>query len=84
MTVPEPTRSPGPGPTSVAFDDLVDLSGPLRRYVASLVRDPHDVDDVVQETLIRMWQATQRLEVRNVERVRVHRGSQPGPGPGQV
>lgn len=66
MTVPEPTRSPGPGPTSVAFDDLVDLSGPLRRYVASLVRDPNDIDDVVQETLIRMWQATQRLEVETL------------------
>jgi RNA polymerase sigma-70 factor (ECF subfamily) len=52
--------------SSAALDDLIGLSGPLRRYVASLVRDPNDVDDIVQETLIRMWQATQRLEVETL------------------
>ena len=66
MTVPEPTASPALDVSSAALDDLIGLSGPLRRYVASLVRDPNDVDDIVQETLIRMWQATQRLEVETL------------------
>ena len=66
MTVPEPTASSTPVVSWAATDDLVDLTGPLRRYVASLVRDQHDVDDVVQETLIRMWEVTQRLEVETL------------------
>ncbi len=35
---------------------------PLRRYVRSLVRDPHDVDDIVQETVTRMLARADRLE----------------------
>jgi len=66
VTVPEPTASSTPVVSWAATDDLVDLTGPLRRYVASLVRDQHDVDDVVQETLIRMWEVTQRLEVETL------------------
>ena len=66
MTVPEPTAPSAPVESWAAADDLVDLTGPLRRYVASMVRDQHDVDDVVQETLIRMWEVTQRLEVETL------------------
>lgn len=40
---------------------VVDLIEPLRRYVASRVRDRHDVDDVVQETLARVLSAREPL-----------------------
>ncbi|WP_405063539.1 sigma-70 family RNA polymerase sigma factor [Kribbella sp. NBC_01505] len=35
----------------------------LRRYVTSLLgQDPHMVEDVVQETLLRAWQGAERLD----------------------
>ncbi|MFJ4985612.1 sigma-70 family RNA polymerase sigma factor [Streptomyces sp. NPDC088732] len=38
----------------------------LRRYVAGLIgRDPHTVEDVVQETLLRAWQSAPLLEWRD-------------------
>jgi len=49
--------------TRDADDDLADLQVPLRRYVAARVPDAHRVDDVVQETLLRMLEVRQRLEV---------------------
>jgi RNA polymerase sigma factor (sigma-70 family) len=42
-------------------DQLVALIPPLRRYVAALVREPHDQQDVVQETLARTLAASPRL-----------------------
>lgn len=61
-------HSVGPTPragmlTRDADDDLADLQVPLRRYVAARVPDAHRVDDVVQETLLRMLEVRQRLEV---------------------
>ncbi|MDX3076792.1 sigma-70 family RNA polymerase sigma factor [Streptomyces sp. NPDC088354] len=54
-------------------DDLADAVGllvaerdSLRRYVAGLIgRDPHTVEDVVQETLLRAWQHAPLLEWRD-------------------
>jgi len=57
-----PTRRAGML-TRDADDDLADLQVPLRRYVAARVPDAHRVDDVVQETLLRMLEVRQRLEV---------------------
>ncbi|MDQ2755088.1 MAG: sigma-70 family RNA polymerase sigma factor [Actinomycetota bacterium] len=51
---------------ALAPDDLVELSRPLRRYVEARVRSPHDVDDIVQETLVRMMEVYQRLEVETL------------------
>jgi RNA polymerase sigma factor (sigma-70 family) len=55
-----------PSPSTLTDDvagDLADLQEPLRRYVAARVADAHRVDDVVQETLLRMIEVRQRLEV---------------------
>jgi serine/threonine-protein kinase RsbT len=41
---------------------VVDLLPPLRRYVAARVRDRHDVDDVVQETVERVLAAREPLD----------------------
>ena len=40
---------------------VVALSGPLRRVVAARIGDPHLVDDVVQETILRMLDARDRV-----------------------
>ena len=42
--------------------DLRELEPPVRRFVGSLVTEAHDVDDIVQETLVRMLPARERLE----------------------
>ncbi len=42
--------------------EILALVAPLRRFVLSRVRDRHDADDVVQETLTRVLAARGRLE----------------------
>lgn len=54
--VPEQAGSPA---------DLGDLVEPLRRYAAALVRDPHDAEDVVQETLTSVLAARDRLNLES-------------------
>ena len=43
-------------------DALVDLVPMLRRVVGSRVKDPHTVDDLVQEALMRVMAARSRVE----------------------
>ena len=43
-------------------DALVDLVPMLRRVVGARVKDPHTVDDLVQETLVRVMAARSRVE----------------------
>jgi RNA polymerase sigma factor (sigma-70 family) len=43
-------------------DELVDLVPMLRRVVGARVKDPHTVDDLVQETLVRVMAARERVE----------------------
>lgn len=50
----------------LAEAELVALREPLRRYVVSRIGDSHRVDDIVQETLTRMIQVLDRLEVRTL------------------
>ncbi len=47
-------------------DEVAALRAPLSRYVTSHVRDPHRVEDVVQETLLRMLQVRERLELETL------------------
>ncbi len=49
------------GPPSDA--EIAEISGAVRRFVAAKTSDPHDIDDVVQETLARTLQARSRLGV---------------------
>ena len=52
-----------PADDGTADDDaLVDLVPMLRRVVGSRVKDPHTVDDLVQETLVRVMAARSRIE----------------------
>ena len=51
-----------PAGDGAADDDaLVDLVPMLRRVVGSRVKDPHTVDDLVQETLVRVMSARTRV-----------------------
>lgn len=43
-------------------EDLVGLEPMLRRVVGSRVKDPHTVDDLVQETLVRVMAARDRID----------------------
>lgn len=47
-------------------EKLVELQAPLRRFVASRVRDTHQVEDIVQETMLRMLQVAPRLEAESL------------------
>ncbi len=52
-----------PAGDGTADDDaLVDLVPMLRRVVGSRVKDPHTVDDLVQEALVRVMAARSRIE----------------------
>lgn len=42
------------------------LEGVIRRIASGRLDDPHDVDDVVQETLTRLLEAEERLELRTL------------------
>ena len=63
-----PAGPPGPAgsPGSLDDDELVQLETPLRRFVQARVSDPHRVDDIVQETLLRTWEAASRLEIETL------------------
>ena len=47
-------RGSGPRPLAVADGDVDELERVVRRVVRARVRDPHLVDDIVQETLVRV------------------------------
>ncbi len=49
-------------PTSDEHADIVHLAPIVRRVVAARLQDPHGVDDVVQETLVRVMAARRRLD----------------------
>lgn len=66
MTVPERVPPVGRDGSGIGADDLIKLRGPLHRYVAAMVQSEQDVDDIVQETLVRMLQVTRRLEVETL------------------
>src|SRR6187431_3078831 len=52
-----------PAGDGAADDDaLVDLVPMLRRVIGSRVKDPHTVDDLVQEALVRVMAARSRVE----------------------
>lgn len=55
---PEVGTEPGPR----RDEDLVGLEPMLRRVVGSRVKDPHTVDDLVQETLARVMAARGRID----------------------
>lgn len=50
----------------VLDDDIADLTGLLRRVVGNRVRDKDAVDDIVQETVLRLLAARHRLDGRAV------------------
>lgn len=52
--------------TRLSTDELVSLELPLRRYVMSRTGDPHQADDIVQETLTRTLSAADRLDVQTL------------------
>ena len=56
--VREPLGTPGPSPDD---QELLDLVPMLQRVVGARVRDPHTVDDLVQETLSRVMHARDRV-----------------------
>lgn len=57
--------SPGPAGLFTA-DELAGLEIPLRRYVLSRTRDPHQADDIVQETLTRTLAVADSLEIETL------------------
>ncbi len=60
---PQPSGGLGGRPDGVgpAAQEVVDLLGPLRRYVSSRVDDQQDVEDFVQETITRVLASRERL-----------------------
>lgn len=56
-------NEPGAVGADGRHERLIELQAPLRRFVASRVYDSHLVDDIVQETMVRMLQVAPRLEV---------------------
>ena len=52
----------GHAPETSGEQSITDLLPVIRRVVASRIRDPHLVDDVVQETLLRVMAARTRIE----------------------
>jgi RNA polymerase sigma factor (sigma-70 family) len=56
------TESLPAGDGTADDDALVDLVPMLRRVVGSRVKDPHTVDDLVQEALVRVMAARSRIE----------------------
>lgn len=49
-------------PGAASAPELADLVEPLRRFVRSLASDPHDVDDIVQETAATVLAVRHRLD----------------------
>jgi serine/threonine-protein kinase RsbT len=56
------TEAMPPGDGAADDDALVDLVPMLRRVIGSRVKDPHTLDDLVQETLVRVMAARTRVE----------------------
>jgi RNA polymerase sigma factor (sigma-70 family) len=56
------TEAPPAGDGAADDDALVDLVPMLRRVIGSRVKDPHTVDDLVQEALVRLMAARSRIE----------------------
>jgi RNA polymerase sigma factor (sigma-70 family) len=54
--------SPSDDGAGYADETLVDLVPMLRRVIGARVKDPHTVDDLVQETLVRVMAARSRIE----------------------
>jgi RNA polymerase sigma factor (sigma-70 family) len=50
------------GSRAITQGEILALLPPLRRFVASRVGDPQEIDDVVQETLTRLLAARSRLD----------------------
>lgn len=59
---PELTRTTRAAQVPPAEADLLLVGAPVRRLVAARLDSPADVDDVVQETLARLWEVRWRLE----------------------
>lgn len=59
-----PDPSPRPEPARDVFVELVPM---VRKIVASRIRDPHVVDDLVQETIARVLAARSRVESDTLE-----------------
>ena len=59
MSAARPVAPAGSGP---APDELLEIRTIVRRVVASRVRDPHLVDDLVQETLTKVLAAWDRID----------------------
>jgi RNA polymerase sigma factor (sigma-70 family) len=57
------THPEDPAGSTDPASELVALEVPLRRFVASRGLDAHQIDDVVQETMVRMLEVAPRLEV---------------------
>jgi RNA polymerase sigma factor (sigma-70 family) len=54
-------------PAEAADDGIVALAGVVRRVVAARVRDPHVVDDLVQETLTRVFASREGVRGPDLE-----------------
>jgi len=64
---PDPQgRALADGDGELSDTDLRHLNTSVRRYVAALLGDRHDIDDVVQETMARVLTAQRRLDVSSV------------------
>jgi RNA polymerase sigma factor (sigma-70 family) len=56
------TRPARPAREVAGETDLLAVAEPVRRVVSARLHSPADVDDVVQETLARLWEVRWRLE----------------------
>ena len=67
MTSSAAMSPPPDGLGSLTGDEVAALEAPVRRFVASRVgHDPHQVDDIVQETLTRTLAAADVLEIETL------------------
>ena len=72
---PRPCRPATARPTTTLLVDLVPM---LRRVIGSRVKDPHTVDDLVQETLVRVMAARSTGRAGQAASLRGGHGAQPG------
>ncbi len=58
-----PGGPPGtPEDAALSAQDLAELHEPLRRFLLRQTRDPHEAEDLTQETLARVWASRARLD----------------------